>query len=41
MKKYAHKYLVVTNNFIPLRHGEVLSEVPHSHDTTPTYLSLN
>ena len=41
MKKYSHKYLVVTNIFIPLRHGGGLSEVLHDHGITPTYLSLN
>lgn len=41
MKKYSHKYLVVMNIFIPLRHGEGLSEVLHDHGISPTYLSLN
>lgn len=41
MKKISHKYLVVMNIFIPLRHGGGLSEVQYDHGIPPTYLSLN
>lgn len=41
MKKKSHKYLVVMNIFIPLRHGGGLSEVQYDHGIPPTYLSLN